>query len=47
MNSKLKNIVKQAVQKFYEKDIELVQVKGMEQACYKLSVSLRILPPEV
>ena len=33
MNSKLKNIVKQAVQKFYENDIELVQVKGMEQAC--------------
>ena len=33
MNKKLKNIVKQAVQTFYAKDIELIQVKGMEQAC--------------
>lgn len=33
MNKKLKNIVKQAVQTFYAKDIELIQVKEMEQAC--------------
>jgi len=34
MNKRLKNIVKQAVQKFYEKDTELVQIKGMEQLAF-------------
>jgi hypothetical protein len=33
MNNKLKNIVKQFVEKFYEEDNVLIQVKGMEQAC--------------
>ena len=33
MNAKMKNIIKQAIHKFYHNDNELIQVRGMEQAC--------------